>query len=172
MIKDALVTAFNAVWDAIQWMWEKFNWLKDGIGYVFGGIKDAVIGAFKAAFNTVVSIWNGTIGGLGFDVPDWVPGIGGKSFKVPELSQWAHTGGIVGGMPGSNVPMMLQTGEMVLSQDQQAMLLGRINGGSGGSVININMTVSPTADKASIGQAVVETIREYERRSGSGWRAA
>jgi TP901 family phage tail tape measure protein len=172
MIKDALVTAFNAIWDAIQWMWEKFNWLKDGIGSVFGGIKDAIISAFKAAFNMVVSIWNGTVGGLGFDVPDWVPGIGGKSFKVPELTQWAHSGGIVGGMPGANVPMMLQTGEMVLSQDQQAMLLGRTNGDGGGGVININMTVSPTADKASIGQAVVETIREYERRSGSGWRAA
>jgi TP901 family phage tail tape measure protein len=172
MVKDALVTAFNAIWDAIQWMWEKFNWLKDGIGSVFGGIKDAIIGAFKAAFNKVVEIWNGTIGGLGFDVPSWVPGIGGKSFSVPKLTQWAHSGGIVGGMPGANVPMMLQTGEMVLSQDQQAILLGRINGGGGGSVININMTVSPTADKASIGQAVVETIREYERRSGSGWRAA
>jgi TP901 family phage tail tape measure protein len=172
MIKDALVTAFNAVWDAIQWMWEKFNWLKDGIGSVFGGIKDAIIGAFKAAFNKVVEIWNGTLGQIGFTTPSWLGPLGNKTFSVPKLTAWAHTGGIVGGMPGTNVPMMLQTGEMVLSQDQQAMLLGRINGGGGGSVININMTVSPTADKASIGQAVVETIREYERRSGSGWRAA
>jgi len=164
--------AFDLVWGIIQWMWEKFNWLEDRLSDTFTNVKDAIIGAFKAAFNMVVKIWNGTVGGLGFDVPSWVPGIGGKSFKVPELTEWAHTGGIVGGMPGANVPMMLQTGEMVLSQDQQAMLLGRINGGGGGSVININMTVSPTADKASIGQAVVETIREYERRSGTGWRAA
>ena len=165
--------AFDAIWGAIQWLWDKFNWIKDKLSTVFDGVKDAIIGAFKAAFNMVVSIWNGTVGGLGFDVPSWVPGIGGKSFKVPQLTQWAHEGGIVSGMPGANVPMMLQTGEMVLSQDQQAMLLGRINGGGGGgSVININMTVAPTADKASIGQAVVETIREYERRSGSGWRAA
>jgi hypothetical protein len=69
--------------------------------------------------------------------------------------------------------MMLQTGEMVLSQDQQAMLLGRMNGGGGGaSVYNVNVTVSPTADKASVGQAVVESIREFERRSGKSWRAA
>jgi len=169
----AIQWAFNAIWDAIQWLWDKFLWIKDKLSTVFDSVKDAIIAAFKFAFNMVVKIWNGTVGGLGFDVPSWVPGIGGKSFKVPELTEWAHTGGIVGGMPGANVPMMLQTGEMVLSQDQQAMLLGRINGGGGGgNVINVNVTVAPTADKAAVGQAVVESIREYERRSGSGWRAA
>ena len=168
-----LQTVFDLIWGGIQWLWEKFQWIKDGISTVFNGVKDAIIGAFKAAFNMVVSIWNSTVGGLSFDIPDWVPGIGGKSFGVPKLSQWAHTGGIVGGMPGANVPMMLQTGEMVLSQDQQAMLLGRMNGGGGGaSVYNVNVTVSPTADKASVGQAVVESIREFERRSGKSWRAA
>ena len=170
---NAVKTAFDMVWDAIQWLWDKFNWIKDKLSDVFTSVKDSIIGAFKAAFNMVVSIWNSTVGGLKFDVPSWVPGIGGKSFGIPKLTQWAHTGGIVGGMPGANVPMMLQTGEMVLSQDQQAMLLGRINGGAGGgSVYNVNVTVSPTADKASVGQAVVESIREFERRSGSSWRAA
>ena len=167
----AVTTAFDAIWTAIQWLWEKFNWIKDRLGEIFSGIKDAIISAFKLAFNMVVKIWNGTVGGLGFDVPSWVPGIGGKSFKVPELTEWAHTGGIVGGMPGANVPMMLQTGEMVLSQDQQAMLLGRINGGGGGNNYSIHLTVSPTADKAAIGQATVEAIAAYERRSGKAWRS-
>ena len=179
-LKDGLTAAwewikgiFDKMWGGIQWLWEKFNWLKDKIGDLFINIGNLIIAPYKLAFNTIVSMWNGTVGKLSFTVPSWVPGLGGKSFSAPTLTQWAHEGGIVGGMPGANVPMMLQTGEMVLSQDQQAMLLGRINGGGGGgSVININMTVAPTADKASIGQAVVETIREYERRSGSGWRAA
>jgi len=168
-----LQTTFDLIWGGIQWLWEKFQWIKDGISTVFNGVKDAIIGAFKSAFNMVVSIWNSTVGGLSFDIPSWVPGIGGKTFGIPKLTQWAHAGGIVGGMPGANVPMMLQTGEMVLSQDQQAMLLGRMNGGGGGaSVYNVNVTVSPTADKASVGQAVVESIREFERRSGKSWRAA
>lgn len=163
---------FDQAWEGIQWLVDKFGWLKDGLGSVFSGVKDAIIGAFKEAFNMVVTIWNGTIGGLGFDVPTWVPKIGGKSFRVPTLTQWAHTGGIVGGMPGANVPMMLQTGEMVLSQDQQAILLGRINGAGGGNQYAVNVTVAPTADKAAVGQAVVESIKEFERRSGSSWRAA
>jgi len=164
--------AFNAIWDAIQWLWDKFLWIKDKLSTVFDGVKDAIIGAFKTAFNAVVDIWNGTLGKVGFTTPSWLGPLGNKTFAIPPLTKYAHEGGIVSGMPGANVPMMLQTGEMVLSQDQQAMLLGRINGGGGGNVINVNVTVAPTADKASVGQAVVESIREYERRSGSGWRAA
>ena len=53
-------------------------------------------------------------------------------------------------------------------------MLNNIGGGMGGtttSSININVTVAPTADKAAIGQTIVEAISSYERRSGSGWRA-
>jgi hypothetical protein len=53
-------------------------------------------------------------------------------------------------------------------------LLSNAGGGvmsSGGSNVTINVTVSPTADKAAIGQTLVEAINAYERRSGSGWRS-
>jgi len=43
--------------------------------------------------------------------------------------------------------------------------------GSGGSNVTINVSVAPTADKAAIGQTLVEAINAYERRSGSGWRS-
>lgn len=42
--------------------------------------------------------------------------------------------------------------------------------GGGGSMVTINVNVAPTADKAAIGQTIVEAISSYERRSGSGWR--
>ena len=47
---------------------------------------------------------------------------------------------------------------------------GSMNGGSGGNV-TINVSVAPTADKAAIGQTIVEAISSYERRSGPGWRS-
>ena len=45
---------------------------------------------------------------------------------------------------------------------------------SGGSIVNYNVSVEvgPTADKAAIGQSIVESIAAYERRSGSNWRGA
>jgi hypothetical protein len=42
--------------------------------------------------------------------------------------------------------------------------------GGGGGNVTINVNVSPTADKAAIGQTIVEAISSYERRSGPGWR--
>lgn len=46
-------------------------------------------------------------------------------------------------------------------------------GGSmgGGGNVTINVSVAPTADKAAIGQTIVEAISSYERRSGPGWRS-
>ena len=44
-------------------------------------------------------------------------------------------------------------------------------GGNGNPVYNVNVAVSATADKASIGQTIVEAIRSFEQRSGSGWRS-
>ncbi len=46
---------------------------------------------------------------------------------------------------------------------------GSMNGGGGN--VTINVSVSPTADKAAIGQTIVEAISSFERRSGSGWRS-
>lgn len=43
--------------------------------------------------------------------------------------------------------------------------------GAGGSNVTINVSVAPTADKAAIGQTIVEAISSYERRSGPGWRS-
>jgi len=43
--------------------------------------------------------------------------------------------------------------------------------GGGGSNVTINVNVAATADKAAIGQTIVEAISSYERRSGPGWRS-
>ena len=52
-------------------------------------------------------------------------------------------------------------------------LLTNVGGGmgGGGGNVTINVSVAPTADKASIGQTIVEAISSYERRSGPGWRS-
>jgi len=44
-------------------------------------------------------------------------------------------------------------------------------GGGGSSNVTINVSVAATADKAAIGQTIVEAISSYERRSGAGWRS-
>lgn len=64
------------------------------IGNVFGGIWNAILGIFEGIINAIINALNT----ISVDVPDWVPGIGGKHFgfdfkpfhfkeKVPMLAQ-------------------------------------------------------------------------------------
>ena len=52
-------------------------------------------------------------------------------------------------------------------------LAGGSGGGGGGTVVKNYWTVNvpPTANPAEVGRQVVESIKEYERRSGARWRS-
>jgi hypothetical protein len=67
---------------------------------------------------------------------------------------------------------VLHDNEMILNPQQQKALFSGNGMGGGSPTYNINVNVSATADKAAIGQTIVEAIASYERRSGATWRAA
>jgi hypothetical protein len=77
------------------------NWRKawDGVKSVFSGIWDALTGVVKGVINVIIDVLNGFVAGINkisFDVPDWVPVIGGKKWgfnikKIPKLAM----GGVV-----------------------------------------------------------------------------
>lgn len=54
---------------------------------------------------------------------------------------------------------------------QAAMTGAPASGGMTSVTYEINVNVAATADKASIGKALVESIAAYEQRSGSKWRS-
>ena len=82
----------------------------EGVSNVFKGIWDGIVGIVKGAINLVIDLINGMLGAielginkiikmintLSFDVPEWVPGIGGEKFgfdlkpvtfaKIPKLA--------------------------------------------------------------------------------------
>lgn len=81
------------------------SWQKawDGIKNIFGGVWDGIVSLLKGAVNMVIDVINGMIsavaGGINgvigsinahvhFDVPSWVPGLGGKTFgiSIPTIS--------------------------------------------------------------------------------------
>ena len=57
-----------------------------GIIQTFSGFADAISAPFKAAFDAIRKLWNDSIGGFGFEIPDWVPIVGGGEFKIPKLA--------------------------------------------------------------------------------------
>lgn len=128
-ITDKLGAAFTwvqgVIGDAAGWAKKKWDELIDffeglprKIGGIFDRVGSAIKGAFKAAFNAVADLWNGTIGKISFTIPNWVPfGLGGNSFSVPDIPRM-HGGGIVPGNQGSEMLAILQAGERVTPRGQ------------------------------------------------------
>lgn len=104
-------------WDTIKakgaelWAYLGTVWagIKDGAATMTQGVVDffsnafaALPGILKAPINAAISLVNGAINGInaiGFVIPDWVPGIGGKAFKlnipnIPMLAAGGFTNGV------------------------------------------------------------------------------
>lgn len=77
---------------------------KNGFMNVFSGLKDILLAPFNALVSGINSLIRG-VNRIRFDVPDWVPGFGGKKFgfNIPQIPRLA-VGGIVN-MPGRGVPI-------------------------------------------------------------------
>jgi TP901 family phage tail tape measure protein len=169
----AVISAvFEGIKNGIATVWGFFQTAKDIIGNVFNNIANAISGPFRTAFNFISDAWNNTVGKLSWSVPGWVPVIGGNTISAPKLPRFANGGIFNTAMGGGSGLAVLHDNEMILNAQQQKALFSGNGLGGGGSVININVEVGPTADKAAIGQTIVEAISAYERRAGDGWRAA
>lgn len=105
---EGILKVLGGIWDAVivilRGTWDR---VKD----VFHLLADLITAPFRAAFNGIAKLWNSTIGALSFHLPDWIPGIGGKGFDVPDIPQWAAAnaqargaGGIVVNMPVGTDP--------------------------------------------------------------------
>lgn len=116
-LKDGITAAKDFVTNTI----DKIVDTAKGIGRRLSGIADIIKAPFKAAFNGVAVIWNNTLGRVHFNIPGWVPGVGGKGFSFPKMPTM-HTGGLVPGAKGSEVLALLQAGELVIPADVVAAM--------------------------------------------------
>lgn len=122
---DFIIGYYKMLWTAFKLV---AGWIGEKVGVlvgVFTAMADTIYGAFKTVFNGIASLWNNTVGRLSFGVPDWVPGIGGKGFDVPDIPMLAN-GGIV------TKPTLALIGE---AGPEAVIPLGR-GGMTGGVVLN------------------------------------
>ena len=105
------------------------DWSKawNGIVNAFGGIFGMIVDIAKSPINMIIGLINGMLTGiesginfivsrvnsLGFDVPDWVPGIGGKQFgfNLPEVSFGKIPYLAQGGYVKPNTPQLAMIGD-------------------------------------------------------------
>lgn len=119
-------TALSVIWENIKTIFsdpetyfrEKFQAAADAVKYAFSGIRqwfsdlwNDLVASLKAPVNSIIDILNYLIGKLNsvsFDIPDWVPELGGKTFgfDIPEIPHLAS-----GGYVKANTPRLAVIGD-------------------------------------------------------------
>lgn len=150
----AFVVAYNKSETFREFVNKLFDAIKTGVEFsveLIKGYLNGIMGFYKAVFNGIARAWNSTIGQLSFDVPDWVPIIGGRGFSVPNIPELAE-GGIVTG------PTLAMIGE----RGPEAVIPLNRATGMGNVTINVYSTIAD----ATLPDKLVNALRQYNRRSG------
>ena len=172
-IASAIQAVFQGIIDFVTGVFTG-NWTQawQGVQDIFGGIFEGLGALIKTPLNAVISIINKAISGingLGLDIPDWVPLIGGKKFsinipEIPMLAKGGFTNGpSIAGEAGmeavisfqrsaraSNIATWAKAGQMLGVSNQPARLetFDTDNGGPGWPDSNgggpVTITYAPT----------------------------
>lgn len=173
-IKDILQGVIDFVVGVFTGDWEK-AW--NGVTEIFKGIWNGIVSIVEAAINFIISGVNLLISALNtihFDIPDWVPIIGGKSFGIniplvssvalPRLAEGAVIPpnreflAVLGDQKsGTNIETPLST---MVQAFKQAM---NETGGGGGSR---PITVVLQLDRRELGRVVYKLNNEETQRVG------
>lgn len=150
--RDIVQGAFHTVKEAAETVMGFIQDMPEKISSLGRRLVDIITWPYKTAFNLVSDVWNSTIGKVGFEVPSWVPGVGGKGWHFPEMPHF-HQGGIVPGPRGAEVPIMAMAGETV------------IPAGAGG---NVTIRIPVIIDGRVITEVVHNGLLAKQRRTPLG----
>ena len=173
-----------------------FNWVKDRVSSIFNGLKSSVMGIWngigkgiQGVVNGIIKVINGMVRAMNkisFDVPDWVPVMGGKTFgfNIPTISEvsWFASGGIIKGTEGGTIVGVGEAGdEAIVPLSNKSRMLpfakavadmmpdhAPTNGGSDAGVnISIgSLVVREEADVQKIAQELFKLQERNRRKRG------
>lgn len=81
-----------------------FSDLPGNIMDALSGLAGALLSPFRTAWHYIASLWNNSVGSLSFEIPSWVPGIGGDGFSMPKIPDpWDQAAPSTGGNQGDMI---------------------------------------------------------------------
>ena len=172
-IKGTFTGILNYVGTTFSVGWSK-AW--NGVKTIFSGVFDSLYSIVKAPLNLIIGAVNTVIRGLNrikIDIPNWVPGFGGKTFgisipNIPKLAKGGITNGemlaVVGDNPGGReVVSPLDTLQDMLVSAVGTAMLQNSSGNSNAQTINVPVYL----DKREIARAVYDPLEDERNRRGT-----
>jgi prepilin signal peptidase PulO-like enzyme (type II secretory pathway) len=186
--------------------YKKFETFRGIVDTVFSGIRwwvtNVTVPVFKLlyetakwAFENIAKLWNNTLGGLSFKIPEWVKYTGpvgmllaGKSFSIPSIPTGDGGGGgftsarafeesqkAAAAIPSAltappvvvTAPGKIQNSATPIFDNTSGNAGGFENAGIGGiQGLNINIDAGLISSPATIGQDIIDAILAAQRNSG------
>jgi hypothetical protein len=158
---SALITVVAEVTSAVSNGFTKIkNFFQDVKDFIVSGsaaIWTPFYNAFKAVLNSIIAIWNKVDFEIDISVPDWVPVIGGRGFRVADIFPdvpFLAKGGIV------TSPTLAMIGEA----GPEAVIPLNKTGGMGNTY---NITVNGAIDAEGTARTIVNVLNNsYYRGTG------
>lgn len=178
-IFSGITTALGGLMDFITGIFTG-NWTKawNGVKDIFSGVFSSLVALAKAPINGVISIINGAIAGInkmGIKIPDWIPKLGGKEFKIniPQIPKLYRGTNYWQGGPamihdkGAEI-VDLPRGTRVYPHDK-SIQMARQEGGNGSRNVYIakladTIIIRETAD---VDEVMEEFVKKLEQTEGN-----
>lgn len=157
---SAISKVINIVSNAVKWFGNFAGAVINAgrqVAGAFTGVADKIVSPFKTAFNAIVRMWNNSVAKISINAPSWVPGIGGKSFGIPEIPMLAE-GGIVKARPGGTLVGLGEGG-----RDEAVIPLNKKGAMPTGNItlnVNIGMYSGTEIEKRKMAQAMLDAIKD------------
>lgn len=117
-IKDSVVNIFKKVKESVIGIWDEIvKGIKSAVNGIIGFINGMISGVTKG-INAIIGLLNN----LSFDIPDWVPEFGGKTFgfDIPKITPpkipYLATGAVI----PPNAPFMAMLGDQTNGRNLEA----------------------------------------------------
>lgn len=186
-IRDTISNVLNIISTIWNNIW---NGLKNTVVNIFNGIWNAIKGVINSILGGIEGMANGVVNGinwvtralnnLSFDVPDWVPGIGGSKFgfNIPQLSRVSlprlakgavlkvPTVAEMAEYPGASTNPEIVTPQNIMEETFDRVL-SRYQDSNNSQPIYLTVNVG----NRKLGQILLDDLRDKKRRTGSGIEA-